>query len=489
MRTWNAVLVQMAVVAAGAWGLVGAAYADLPLSPGNPVVPGTPTTFSGVGGTNTSGGAFAALSAFKAAIGGAKNTAPSPQVAGFRVITWDGVTLDGTDFGGDTIVIVLGKTVGIPIDRFASQGVVFEEVYAVAGDGFVAANPNVAGRFPAFSPANTFAMFNDNSIGFRFALAATPTTTPEPAATRGFGAVFRNVQLANTTSIEYFNGAVSLGKFFAPTSTQGTAEFLGVLYGSPIVTSVTIICGSDTVFSFDGTTVVSGGTDNPPTHNLVVTDDFVYPEPTTAANAIPAIVATAGIAFNGVVGVFSDTDPGANTRSFTARVDWGDGGQSSGAIAANGGGGFDVTGSHTYADPGTFRVRVDVADLQGAALTVENGATVAATPTTTTTLPCAGEDLPALACLLAEFPPASCAGQTLPGRVTKLAAVARSLADRTAAASGKRQRSLAAKLVKELGRAVAAVGQAPRLSGECPSALAGFFAEARRRAQGVVAAL
>src|SRR4051812_10827140 len=40
------------------------------LIPGNPVTIGTPTTFSGVGGTNTSGGAFDALTAFETAIGG-----------------------------------------------------------------------------------------------------------------------------------------------------------------------------------------------------------------------------------------------------------------------------------------------------------------------------------------------------------------------------------------------------------------------------------
>src|SRR5262249_44513309 len=71
-----------------------------PLMPGNPVSIGTPLTFSAVGGTNPSGAALAALTSFETAIGGSKNTAPAPQASGFRTITWDGVKLDGNDFGG-----------------------------------------------------------------------------------------------------------------------------------------------------------------------------------------------------------------------------------------------------------------------------------------------------------------------------------------------------------------------------------------------------
>src|SRR5689334_14511463 len=79
------------------------AGADAPLSPGNPLSGITHQEFSGVGGNNTSVvGANAALTAFEAAIGGVKNTAAAPRNGGFRAITWDGVAVDGTDFGGNT---------------------------------------------------------------------------------------------------------------------------------------------------------------------------------------------------------------------------------------------------------------------------------------------------------------------------------------------------------------------------------------------------
>ncbi len=124
------------------------------LVPGNPVTIGTPMTFSGVGGTNTSGAAFTALSDFETAIGGSKNTATAPQAGGFRVINWDGVKVDGTDFGGgaNTTVINMGKTVGIPLNRFQAQGTFFEEVYTVSNDGFTDVNPNVTGLVPGLQP-------------------------------------------------------------------------------------------------------------------------------------------------------------------------------------------------------------------------------------------------------------------------------------------------------------------------------------------------
>src|SRR5207237_8253693 len=80
------------------------------------------------------GSANAALTAFQAEIGGANNgNNPPAQTTGFRTINWDGVALNGTDFGGSTTVIDLNHTVGIPLNRFQERGVQFAEVYAVSG--------------------------------------------------------------------------------------------------------------------------------------------------------------------------------------------------------------------------------------------------------------------------------------------------------------------------------------------------------------------
>jgi hypothetical protein len=351
------------------------------LFPGNPINVGVPQTFSGVGGTNTSGGALTALNGFEAAIGGTKNIATAPQSGGFRTINWDAVKLDGTDFGGgaNSTVINLNQTVAIPLNRFQTLGTFFEEVYAVSGDGFADVNPNAAGLFPAFSPHNTFAMFDENTIDQSFVLPTPAGTTPALAGTRGFGAIFINNAIANTSSIEYFHGGLSLGRFFVPTGAKGQPEFLGVLFNNPIVTRVTLTLGSDTLFNFNGSAASGTSTDNPPTHNLVVTDDFVYPEPVSildaspiqsgpngTLNAAPKASAVVDTALSGVVATFSDTAPGAAATQFTATINWGDGHISNGTVQINAQGGFDVVGTNAFGRAGLFPTSVDISDFAGA---------------------------------------------------------------------------------------------------------------------------
>jgi streptogramin lyase len=363
-----------------------------------PLTPGVPMTFSGIGGNNTSvtaGTANAALNAFAAAIGGPNNGANPPgRTGGFRTINWDGVALDGTDFGGASTAIVPNKVVGIPVNRFQERGVEFEEVYAVSGDGFVSVNPGVAGQFPAFSPMKTFAMFNDNTIDFNFVLPSTHTTPAIQAVSRGFGAIFLDVETPNTTSIEYFNGTTSLGKFFVPTGVSGQAEFFGVLFQNPVITNVHIELGTATLFSFNGTTVATGPPDNPATTDLAVTDDFVYAEPIPVSTGI-VIDAIAGSPFTAKVASFTDADPNGQVSDYSVVIDWGDGTTSAGGVtpnATNGddevmpvqdttitpniNGGFDVTGTHTYTSTGTFQIITSIRDIGGASISASSTAIV-----------------------------------------------------------------------------------------------------------------
>jgi hypothetical protein len=252
-----------------------------------------PIVFSGSGASATT-----ALDAFRAAIGGVKNTAAAPQVGGRREINWDGVKLDGTDVGPNTVVVDPDKTVIIDVDRFKGQGTLFADPYAVSGDGFTSVNPDSAEQFPAFSPNNTFVMqdpnsgqFDDRFIGESFNLAGTDTT----AGTRGFGAIFLDVEDAASSSIEYFgrdtNGnQVSLGTFGVPVGADGEPQFLAVLFDQAVVTDVNLTVGTNALFNFDGTTFQSFGAENRAQGiDLVATDDFIFAEPTEAvAVAIPA---------------------------------------------------------------------------------------------------------------------------------------------------------------------------------------------------------
>jgi hypothetical protein len=72
----------------------------------------------------------------------------------------------------------------------------------------------------------------------------------------------------------------------------------------------------------------------------------------------------AGAPFSGVVASFTDADNSTIT-SFTAKLDWGDGTTTTGTIVANGNGGFNINGSHTYATHGPFTLNVEVDDTDG----------------------------------------------------------------------------------------------------------------------------
>jgi len=377
------------------------------LYPGNPIQE-TPQTFTGVGPAN----AAAALNSFEATIGGLANQTAAPQTGGYRTINCDGVQTNGTDFGGPPNTLQINKnlsngTIIIPKNRFIGQGVYFSDPYAVSGDGFTDVNSSVVGLFPAFSPPNTFAMTNNNTVDLSFNLPTSSTSTPVPAATRGFGAIFINNELQGSSStpgssIEYFSGDRSLGTYYVPVGTQGQAEYLGELFPDAVVTRVTLTLGTDVLFSFDGATATPGPNANNPGagHNLVVTDDFSYAEP-VPLNSDPAIIsgpqgvqsaqtvvtAQVGIPVTAIVATFSDTETTIGPQAYAANINWGDGHISNGLVTSNNRGGFSVSGTNTYASAGLFPLTVDVEkfdDAAGTSISLTNTAGVVAANTTTT---------------------------------------------------------------------------------------------------------
>jgi hypothetical protein len=73
-----------------------------------------------------------------------------------------------------------------------------------------------------------------------------------------------------------------------------------------------------------------------------------------------SIAGLEGQSFSGTVATFSD--PGAAaTDTFTATINWGDNSSSVGAVQATGGN-YSVSGSHTYADEGSFPVSVTITE-------------------------------------------------------------------------------------------------------------------------------
>jgi large repetitive protein len=90
-----------------------------------------------------------------------------------------------------------------------------------------------------------------------------------------------------------------------------------------------------------------------------------------------AVTGTEGLKLVSVpVATFDDNNPLATPADFTATIDWGDGGVSSGGIALLGVSGgvahFQVTGNHTYTDEGAYDIHVTVLDGNGIRVTAAN---------------------------------------------------------------------------------------------------------------------
>jgi hypothetical protein len=81
--------------------------------------------------------------------------------------------------------------------------------------------------------------------------------------------------------------------------------------------------------------------------------------PDTLTGSGQSITTPVGAPFAGDVATFSDDNPNALPGDFTASIDWGDGQTSAGVVRAAGGG-FTVSGGHTYTRPGPFTPTVQL---------------------------------------------------------------------------------------------------------------------------------
>jgi hypothetical protein len=92
---------------------------------------------------------------------------------------------------------------------------------------------------------------------------------------------------------------------------------------------------------------------------------------------------TEGQPFTAVVASFTDR-PARDGSGYTAAIDWGDGSTGAATVTADGRGSFDVVGSQTYAEAGTYTVTTRVRDASGTSAEATTRAAVADAPLTAT---------------------------------------------------------------------------------------------------------
>jgi hypothetical protein len=166
-------------------------------------------------------------------------------------------------------------------------------------------------------------------------------------------------QNVRATSGQAFSGIVAT--LIAKDSKATADRFTATLnWGDGTTSSGTISADPKGGFDVNGTHTYTSGN-----HHFVVTvtvtDKLTQDQATTESLATVVSVApnlsvtardvsvTASQVFSGIVAVFTDVDPKATASGFTATIDWGDGTTSAGTITADPKGGFDVSGTHTYA--------------------------------------------------------------------------------------------------------------------------------------------
>lgn len=100
-------------------------------------------------------------------------------------------------------------------------------------------------------------------------------------------------------------------------------------------------------------------------------------DPAITATGTP-VAATEGVSSSGAVATITDPDANATASEYSATIDWGDSSvPTAGTVAGPTGGPFTVSGSHTYAEEGSFKVTVTITDVDN----VSNGATATSTAT------------------------------------------------------------------------------------------------------------
>lgn len=176
---------------------------------------------------------------------------------------------------------------------------------------------------------------------------------------------------------------------FADANPGGTASDFSatVLWGDGHVSVGTVTGSTGGPFTVtatntyleEGTNSIEVVVDDVGGSKATITSTANVQDATLAATVTP-ITGPEFTPFSGVVATFTDANPNGTLSDFTATIEWGDGTTTTGTVATVPTGGFNVSGSHTYAEDGNFTVSVKVTDVGGSTVVATGTATITEPP-------------------------------------------------------------------------------------------------------------
>jgi hypothetical protein len=205
------------------------------------------------------------IDAFRSVLGTLNGNAVGSQSGGRREINWDG--------GGAAANATVFPS---PMVTFNSPPTTRGAVFVTPGTGFeISGQPtpefgDLNATYPAiFTPFSAPRLFTALGSNITDTLFFVPGSDV-PAVVKAFGAVFTDVDLPESTSIEFFDASgKALGKVFVPPANNGLS-FVGVAFEDLQIARVRITSGNIA----PGPGAIDGGNTD-----VVVMDDFIYGEP------------------------------------------------------------------------------------------------------------------------------------------------------------------------------------------------------------------
>lgn len=175
--------------------------------------------------------------------------------------------------------------------------------------------------------------------------------------------------------------------------TEGQTYTLGLSASEPggdAITSWMIDWGDGSTQTLAGNAASATHVYSAPPDAVTITATATDEDGTYTANALPVTVddapltasamtvaAVEGATFNATVASFTDANLFPRLSTFSASINWGDGATSTpGTVLANAAGGFDVQGTHIYAEEGAMPVTVTIDDSGGSQATAVSTASV-----------------------------------------------------------------------------------------------------------------